>query len=103
MALAPGMRCADSAFQSSVKGGGLLFSPEFRGFQSKLIEKREGPVVNLSGLGQIKQPSEKILGVSKRRHTDLIVMGARPSKVLATHFEHSHGPQGCLTGNVAQS
>jgi nucleotide-binding universal stress UspA family protein len=30
--------------------------------------------------------AEKILDVSKRRHTDLIVMGARPSKGLATHF-----------------
>jgi nucleotide-binding universal stress UspA family protein len=29
---------------------------------------------------------EKILDVAKRRHTDLIVMGARPGKALATHL-----------------
>jgi len=30
--------------------------------------------------------AEKILDVAKRRHTDLIVMGARPAKGLATHL-----------------
>jgi nucleotide-binding universal stress UspA family protein len=30
--------------------------------------------------------AEKILDVAKRRHTDLIVMGARPGKGLATHL-----------------
>jgi nucleotide-binding universal stress UspA family protein len=29
---------------------------------------------------------EKILDVAKRRHTDLIVLGARPAKGLATHL-----------------
>jgi nucleotide-binding universal stress UspA family protein len=30
--------------------------------------------------------AEKILDVAKRRHTDLIVLGARPAKGLATHL-----------------
>jgi len=40
------------------------------------LEEETGikPAGEFIGLGQIKQPSEKILDLSKRRHTDLIVM-----------------------------
>jgi len=72
------------------KPGELVDSPEVMACKERKLEQM---VTEQAGLWceptyivEQGPAAEKILDVSKRRHTDLIVLGARPAKGFATHL-----------------
>jgi nucleotide-binding universal stress UspA family protein len=72
------------------KAGDLIDSPEFMEVKERklqqLVTEQAGLWCNPTYVVERGPAAEKILDVAKRRHTDLIVLGARPAKGLATHL-----------------
>jgi nucleotide-binding universal stress UspA family protein len=72
------------------KAGDLVNSPEVVDFKERklqqLVTQQAGLWCDPSYIVERGPAAEKILDVAKRRHTDLIVLGARPAKGLATHL-----------------
>ncbi len=72
------------------KPGDLLDSPEGVNLKARklqqLVTEQAGLWCEPTYIVEQGPAAEKILDVAKRRHTDLIVMGARPAKGLATHL-----------------
>jgi nucleotide-binding universal stress UspA family protein len=72
------------------KAGDLVASPEVVDFEERrlqqLVSQQAGLWCDPTYVVEQGPAAEKILDVAKRRHTDLIVLGARPAKELATHL-----------------
>jgi nucleotide-binding universal stress UspA family protein len=72
------------------KAGDLVNSPEVVNFKERklqqLVTQQAGLWCDPIYIVEQGSAAEKILDVAKRRHTDLIVLGARPAKGLATHL-----------------
>lgn len=72
------------------KAGDLVDSPEVAEWKERKLQKLVPPQAGLwcdpTYIVEQGRAAEKILDVSKRRHTDLIVLGARPAGWLATHL-----------------
>ena len=72
------------------KAGDLVDSPEVVDLKERklqqLVTEQAGVWCDPTYIVEQGPAAEKILDVAKRRHTDLIVMGARPAKGLATHL-----------------
>ena len=72
------------------KAGDLVDSPEVVNVKERklqqLVTQQAGLWCDPSYIVEQGPAAEKILDVAKRRHTDLIVLGARPAKGLATHL-----------------
>jgi len=72
------------------KAGDLINSPEMVDFEERklrqLVSQQAGLWCDPTYIVEQGPAAEKILDVAKRRHTDLIVLGARPAKGLATHL-----------------
>jgi nucleotide-binding universal stress UspA family protein len=72
------------------KAGDLVGSPEVVEAKERklqqLVSQQAGLWCDPTYIVEQGTPAEKILDVAKRRHTDLIVLGARPAKALATHL-----------------
>jgi len=72
------------------KAGDLVDSPEVVDLQARklqqLVTEQAGLWCDPTYIVEHGPAAEKILDVAKRRHTDLIVLGARPAKGLATHM-----------------
>jgi nucleotide-binding universal stress UspA family protein len=72
------------------KAGDLVDSPEVVDFKERklqqLVTEQAGLWCEPTYIVEQGPGAEKILDVAKRRHTDLIVLGARPAKGLATHL-----------------
>jgi nucleotide-binding universal stress UspA family protein len=72
------------------KAGDLVTSPEVVDFKKRklqqLVAEQAGLWCDPAYVVEQGAAAEKILDVAKRRHTDLIVLGARPAKGLATHL-----------------
>jgi nucleotide-binding universal stress UspA family protein len=72
------------------KAGDLVDSPEVVDVKQRklqqLVTEQAGLWCEPTYIVEQGAAAEKILDVAKRRHTDLIVMGARPAKGLATHL-----------------
>jgi nucleotide-binding universal stress UspA family protein len=72
------------------KVGDLVKSPEVVDFKQRklqqLVSEQAGSWCDPTYIVEQGAAAEKILDVAKRRHTDLIVLGARPAKGLATHL-----------------
>jgi len=74
----------------SLKAGDLMDNPKVVDLKERrlqqLVTEQAGLWCDPTYIVEQGPAAEKILDVSKRRHTDLIVMGARPAKQLATHL-----------------
>jgi nucleotide-binding universal stress UspA family protein len=72
------------------KAGDLVNSPDVVEFKEQklqqLLTQQAGLWCDPTYIVEQGPAAEKILDVAKRRHTDLIVLGARPAKGLATHL-----------------
>ncbi len=72
------------------KAGDLVDSPEVVDSKERklqqLVTEQAGLWCEPTYIVEQGPAAEKILDVAKRRHTDLIVLGARPAKGLATHL-----------------
>lgn len=72
------------------KAGDLVDSPEVVDVKQRklqqLVTEQAGLWCEPTYVVEQGSAAEKILDVAKRRHTDLIVLGARPAKGLATHL-----------------
>jgi nucleotide-binding universal stress UspA family protein len=72
------------------KPGDLVESPEGVNLKARklqqLVTEQAGLWCEPAYVVEQGPAAEKILDVAKRRHTDLIVLGARPAKGLATHL-----------------
>jgi len=72
------------------KAGDLINSPEMVDFEERklrqLVSQQAGLWCDPTYIVEQGPAAEKILDVAKRRHTDLVVLGARPAKGLATHL-----------------
>jgi nucleotide-binding universal stress UspA family protein len=72
------------------KAGDLVDSPEVVDLKERklqqLVTEQAGLWCEPTYIVEQGPAAEKILDVAKRRHTDLIVLGARPAKGLATHL-----------------
>jgi len=72
------------------KPGDLVDSPEGVNLKARklqqLVTEQVGFWCEPTYIVEQGPAAEKILDVAKRRHTDLIVLGARPAKGLATHL-----------------
>lgn len=72
------------------KAGDLVDSPEVVNLKERklqqLVTQQAGLWCDPSYIVEQGPAAEKILDVAKRRRTDLIVLGARPAKGLATHL-----------------
>ncbi len=72
------------------KAGDLLESPKAVDLKERklqqLVTEQAGLWCEPTYIVEQGPAAEKILDVAKRRHTDLIVLGARPAKGLATHL-----------------
>jgi nucleotide-binding universal stress UspA family protein len=72
------------------KAGDLVDSPEVVGLKERklqqLVAEQAGLWCDPTYIVERGPAAEKILDVAKRRHTELIVLGARPAKGLATHL-----------------
>ena len=72
------------------KAGDLVNSPEVVEFKEQklqqLLTQQAGLWCDPTYIVEQGPAAEKILDVAKRGHTDLIVLGARPAKGLATHL-----------------
>jgi nucleotide-binding universal stress UspA family protein len=72
------------------KAGDLVKSPELVDLKERklqqLVTEQAGLWCDPTYIVEQGPAAEKILDVAKRRHTDLIVLGARPAKGLATHL-----------------
>ena len=72
------------------EAGDLVDSPEVVDSKERklqqLVSQQAGLWCEPSYIVEQGPAAEKILDVAKRRHTDLIVLGARPAKGLATHL-----------------
>ncbi len=72
------------------KAGDLVDSPEVVDLKERklqqLVTEQAGLWCDPTYIVEQGPAAEKILDVAKRRHTDLIVMGARAAKGLATHL-----------------
>ncbi len=72
------------------KAGDLVDSSEFMEPKERklqqLLTEQAGLWCEPTYIVEQGPAAEKILDVAKRRHTDLIVLGARPAKGLATHL-----------------
>jgi nucleotide-binding universal stress UspA family protein len=72
------------------KAGDLLENPRAVDLKERklqqLVTEQAGLWCDPTYIVEQGPAAEKILDVAKRRHTDLIVMGARPAKGLATHL-----------------
>ena len=72
------------------KAGDLVDSPEVVDLKERKLKQFVTEQVGLwcepTYIVEQGPAAEKILDVAKRRHTDLIVLGARPAKGLATHM-----------------
>ena len=72
------------------KAGDLVDSPEVVNVKERklqqLVTQQAGLWCDPTYVVEQGSAAEKILDVAKRRHTDLIVLGARPAKGLATHL-----------------
>jgi nucleotide-binding universal stress UspA family protein len=72
------------------KAGDLVSSPEVVDFEERklqqLVSQQAGLWCDPTYVVEQGPAAEKILDVAKRRHTDLIVLGARPAQGLATHL-----------------
>jgi nucleotide-binding universal stress UspA family protein len=72
------------------KAGDLVDSPEVVDLKERklqqLVTEQAGLRCDPTYIVEQGPAAEKILDVAKRRHTDLIVMGARPAKGFATHL-----------------
>src|SRR5437762_2412724 len=72
------------------KAGDLVDRPEVVDLKERklqqLVTEHAGLWCEPTYIVEQEPAAEKILDVAKRRHTDLIVMGARPAKGLATHL-----------------
>jgi len=72
------------------KPGDLVDSPEGVNVKARklqqLVTEQAGLWCEPTYVVEQGPAAEKILDVAKRRHTDLIVLGARPAKGLATHL-----------------
>ena len=72
------------------KAGDLVDSPEVVNVKERklqqLVTEQAGLWCDPTYIVEQGPAAEKILDVAKRRHTDLIVLGARPSKGVATHL-----------------
>src|SRR5260370_8385112 len=83
------------------KAGDLVDSPEVVDLKDRklqqLVTEQAGLWCDPTYIVEQGPGAEKILDVAKRRHTDLIVLGARPAKGLATHLNigpvHKGGSQ----------
>jgi nucleotide-binding universal stress UspA family protein len=75
------------------KAGDLVDSPVLVDLKERklqqLVTEQAGLWCEPTYIVEQGAAAEKILDVAKRRHTDLIVMGARPAKGLATHLNIS--------------
>jgi nucleotide-binding universal stress UspA family protein len=75
------------------KPGDLVDSPEGVNLKARklqqLVTEQAGLWCKPTYIVEQGPAAEKILDVAKRRHTDLIVLGARPAKGLATHLNMS--------------
>jgi nucleotide-binding universal stress UspA family protein len=72
------------------KAGDLLENPKAVDLKERklqqLVTEQAGLWCDPTYIVEQGPAAEKILDVAKRRHTDLIVLGARPAKGLATHL-----------------
>ncbi len=72
------------------KAGDLVDSPELIEVKERklqqMVTEQAGLWCNPTYIVEQGPAAEKILDVAKRRDTDLIVLGARPAKGLATHL-----------------
>jgi nucleotide-binding universal stress UspA family protein len=72
------------------EAGDLVDSPELVDSKERklqqLVSQQAGLWCDPTYIVEQGPAAEKILDVAKRRHTDLIVLGARPAKGLATHL-----------------
>jgi nucleotide-binding universal stress UspA family protein len=72
------------------KAGDLVNSTDVVDFKERklqqLVTQQAGLWCDPTYIVEQGPAAEKILDVAKRRHTDLIVLGARPTKGLATHL-----------------
>jgi nucleotide-binding universal stress UspA family protein len=72
------------------KAWDLVNSPEVAEFKERklkqLVTEQAGLWCDPTYIVEQGAAAEKILDVANRRHTDLIVLGARPAKGLATHL-----------------
>jgi nucleotide-binding universal stress UspA family protein len=72
------------------KAGDLVDSPEVTDLKERklqqLVTEQAGLWCDPTYIVEQGPATEKILDVAKRRHTDLIVLGARPAKGFATHL-----------------
>ena len=72
------------------KAGDLVDSPEVMDCKERklqqMVTEQAGLWCEPTYIVEQGPAAEKILDVSKRRHTDLIVLGARPAKGFATHL-----------------
>ncbi len=72
------------------KAGDLVNSPEVVEFKERKLQQLVTQQARLwcdpTYIVEHGPTAEKILDVAKRRHTDLIVLGRRPAKGLATHL-----------------
>jgi len=72
------------------KAGDLVDSPEVVDLKARklqqLVTEQAGLWCDPTYIVEQGPAAEKILDVAKRRHTDLIVLGARPARGLATHM-----------------
>src|SRR5438876_12445167 len=68
----------------------LMYSPKMVDLEQRqlqhLVTEQAGLWCQATYIVEQGRAAEKILDVAKRRHTDLIVLGARPAKGLATHL-----------------
>lgn len=74
----------------SPKAGELVDTPEVVDLKERKLEQLVSPQAGLwcdpTVIVERGHAAEKILDVAKRRHTALIVLGAKPASWLATHF-----------------
>jgi len=73
-----------------LKSGDLMDSPKVVDTKRKLqqlVTEQAGLWCEPTYIVEQGPTAEKILDVAKRRHTDLIVLGARPAKGFATHLD----------------
>jgi nucleotide-binding universal stress UspA family protein len=72
------------------KAGDLVDSPEVLDLKKRklqqLVMEQAGLWCDPTYIVEQGPAAEKILDVAKRRHTDLIVLGARPARGLASHL-----------------
>jgi nucleotide-binding universal stress UspA family protein len=72
------------------KPGELVDSPEVVDFKERklqqLVPQQAGLWCDATYIVEQGPAAEKILDVAKRRHTDLIVLGAKPASWLSTHL-----------------